>query len=70
MKIDKNVPIPNNRKYYPLKDMLIGDSFFVATKNEIEKTNARSAAASAGIRHGRKYVSRSVKGGIRIWRTE
>ena len=69
--IEKGVPIQRRRidmEVYPFADMEIGDSF-LATKENSENPHAiRSAAYEAGKRFGRKYVTRSVEGGIRVWR--
>jgi len=72
-KIDKNIPIPrprgggNYKSKYPWRYMEIGDSFFIETKSQ------KSAAAYArvvGPRIGAKFATRSVPGGIRVWRIE
>ena len=70
MKVDKNIPIPRNKHSYPLKDMEIGDSFFVEVKNNAEKHTVRSSVNYTGGLLGHKYATRSVENGIRIWRIE
>ena len=69
IKIDKGVPLPVtytvNLKY-PWLEMEIGDSFFVnATQSRIG-----SHAWQMGNRHNRKFTTRKVDGGVRVWRVE
>lgn len=67
-RIEKGIEVPTIRRtsVYPLADMEPGDSFFVPG----ESVRDRSAAAARlwGRRNDRKFVSRSVDGGVRIWR--
>ena len=65
--IEKNVPIPlgHAAAKYPLREMEIGDSFFVPG---IGKASDFSASYMAGKRLGRKFTIRAVEGGIRVWR--
>ena len=65
-KIDKRVPLPLARLgKYPWREMQVGDSFLV----EREDQRAMGAKAStAGRRLGRKFATRVVEGGIRVWR--
>ena len=71
IKIDKDVDLPERGagrpNTYPFGEMEVGDSFFV---DGIPKERVRSAANQYGIRHGRKYATRSVDGGIRVWRAQ
>lgn len=73
-KIDRNVPLPKERKAankrYPLSDMRIGDSFFVGGREDFER--ARLAATNYGRRNKLKFSSRLAddKDGGRIWRIE
>lgn len=69
--IDKGIPIPTRchgrrgvRVLYPFPDMEIGDSFFV----EGSASSVESAASSYGKRTGRKFTTRYVDGGARVWR--
>lgn len=71
-KIDKGIPMPDptrNRptKRYPIRDMKVGDSFIIPTK-ELPKHVGQSVRNSAGY-YGRKVSVRKVKGGVRVWRT-
>lgn len=69
-KIEKGVPFPaalaNTRKY-PLHEMEPGDSLFIPNKT--------TSAISGSLIHarrtlGREFVSRTVEGGVRVWRTK
>lgn len=65
-KIEKAVPIPRGNAKYPFKEMQVGDSFFVP-KDRVK--NAQIAAYAWAKRNGVVLASRSVDGGLRIWRT-
>lgn len=59
---------------YPFKDMAVGDSFFVPTKNGKTPAQTRNSITGAVAYHtkaypGRRFVSRVVEGGVRFWRT-
>lgn len=79
-KIDRGVPLPAGKargyqRQYPFDKMKVGDSFFVATKEQKAKqTNLLNAAA-----HFRNYARTAAgklfriktgleTGGIRVWR--
>ena len=68
IKVDKGIPIPKwqQRRKYPWREMKVGDSFFVAG----EKDTHRMASAANGIRKLLKmeFVTRTEKGGVRVWR--
>lgn len=65
-KIEKGVPVPREHWHkYPLRHMEVGDSI-VLPKSESEKI--RKASHMHGVRHNRKYVTRSTDEGIRLWR--
>lgn len=75
IKIEKNIPI-QGRKYdmYPFKEMKVKDSFFIPVDGEIKNKRSVQHKFSGlcsyfGRKLGRKYISRSVDGGIRVWRT-
>ncbi len=81
-KIEKGIELPSlsskrgvergrygKSRDYPFKDMIIGDSFLIQEPEEIWG-KARKAAALWGKRHDRKYTTRQVDGGLRVWRTE
>lgn len=73
--IEKNVPIPasrrDNQNKYPLALMEIGDSFFMTPEpgQKVSVLQARISATTVyfGKRTSRKFASRSVAGGIRVW---
>ena len=68
LKIEEGIPIPKMRlRKYPWEDMKVGDSFFVPDGNN---NTIQTAASYAGKRHNRKYCTRQVNGGIRVWRIE
>jgi len=71
MIIEKNIPIPTKNKY-PLLDMEVGDSFFVSVEaGDLPKTRTRlNTAISRKGNTGRAFITRSVDGGLRVWRTE
>ncbi len=69
MKIDKNIEMPMYKnKRYPFDELKVGDSFLVDT---ITKTSQFSSFVSyARLKTGKKFVTRAVEGGVRVWRTE
>lgn len=78
IQIEKDVPIPadDSRRVskYPFRDMEVGDSFFVACENGNPAKAAiavRSSAIIWGKRKGhRKFTTRIVEGGVRVWRIQ
>ena len=68
IEIEKNIPLPLNLSDLPFVRMEIGDSFLV--KYPKGKFAARKAMRIYMTKHGGKFISRSVEGGLRIWRTE
>ncbi len=73
--IDERVPVPKPRLgggKYPWGEMKVGDSFFVAVDKEppsaVQGTVSGSARAY-GKKHGQKFTTRIVDGGVRVWRT-
>lgn len=70
--IEKGIPVPKQvgagrRNKYPFDAMEVGDSFFI--KDTKVKTISRTCGHH-GKRLGRKFASRTVDGGVRVWRTE
>lgn len=66
--IEKFVPIPvgyAKKKKYPFAEMEIGDSILFCGS---DMKKARSYSHAFGVRHGMKFVTRLVDGGMRIWR--
>lgn len=72
--IEKGIEPPKGqmgrRRSYPFPDMEIGDSFFVPFEEGDLKVKAavQAAATHYGKRHGMKFATRSIEGGIRVWR--
>ncbi len=70
--IEKGIPVPKmtgagRKTKYPFESMQVGDSFFV--KDGTVKTLSRSCG-TYGKRLERKFTSRTVDGGARVWRVE
>ena len=72
--IEEKVPMPKPRlggAKYPWGEMKVGDSFFVAVENEQPSTVQGTVAGSArayGKKHGNKFTTRIIDGGVRVWR--
>lgn len=70
-KIEKGVPIPTWHDKYPLRDMEVGDSFFIPLSNDKKKnTSARNVLWQCSKPLGIKIATRTVDGGMRVWRKE
>ena len=70
--IEQGIEIPplssRGRKYkYPWPEMEPGDSVFFSDKTS---SQISGSCQSWGKRHGQKFVTRTVEGGVRVWRTE
>ena len=69
-------PIPKDvgpPSHYPFGDLKVGDSFFVpatAGHRALVSARVRSAASVTRWRHieGMQFKTRSVDGGVRVWR--
>jgi hypothetical protein len=55
-------------KKYPIPDMKIGDSFLVP-KQELHRNLAQSVRNVASS-HKMKVATRTVEGGVRVWRVK
>lgn len=55
------------RRKYPFKEMAIGDDEFF--EGEDSEGRAAHAARTYGYRNGKVFSTRTVEGGVRIWRT-
>lgn len=72
IQIDKDIPVfaqqhPSRReRKYPLNEMAVGDSFFVAGQKTTG--SAASNARTYGKNNRKRFTVRSIEGGIRIWR--
>ena len=66
IKIDKGIPLPDNISDYArtLTQMEVGDSFLITTIT----SSQRSMLYRKMKQHGKKFVSRAVVGGLRVWR--
>jgi hypothetical protein len=72
--IEKGVPIlPQKRpgagrkSKYPFRDMEVGDSFMALG---VAPITVRRAAYWSGRRLNKKFMTRTVEGGVRVWRVE
>jgi hypothetical protein len=63
IKIETGLPIPDRAKY-PVAQMNVGDSFFVAGKTSATISGALAYYRSDGVR----LATRTVDGGVRVWR--
>lgn len=74
MNIEKGIPAPESalkgRTKYPWPKMDIGDSVFFEGEPGGTQCNASKASIMYGKRTGKKFASRSIDGGVRIWRIE
>lgn len=70
--IDKHIPLPARTSKYPLFQMEVGDSFFVAAKTNKHKLQVAVCLAAIRCRDrtGWRFKTQQVDGGIRCWRTE
>lgn len=71
IKVEKNVPIPPQMRprssAIPFEKMEIGDSIFIPCKDKKAKGRATSSVAMYAKKHGVKFTTRTVTGGIRVW---
>ena len=69
-----NIPIPPKQAVqikYPLRDLEIGESFLVTVPEWGVKAKFQAAAMQAArCVKGKKFTSRQVAEGIRVWRTD
>jgi hypothetical protein len=72
-KIDKSVPMPANvqttREKYPLAELEVGDSFFVALTDPKQVKNLRSSMAVRAKKLEIKIAAFADDTGVRVWRT-
>lgn len=82
--IDKGIPCPpwrvkakgkklGERKIRQWSRMEVGDSFFEPCKPAQAhrlRTSVSAGASAAGARLGRRFETRIVPGGVRVWRTK
>lgn len=79
--IEYDIPLPTDRRggaptTYPLATMRVGGSFLVPCDPVTPEDRRRVSAAVAGYTARRKtagdpvkFVTRTVDGGLRVWRT-
>lgn len=70
--IEKNVPLlekaAGRKAKYPLASMEVGDSFVVPLKYPKQRSPVHSVASIFGKKHGRKFTTRRIDNGVRVWR--
>ncbi|MEE9532689.1 MAG: hypothetical protein V3W52_17055 [Syntrophobacteria bacterium] len=66
-KIDKKIPAPGSSKDYPFEKLEVGHSFLVPVE---ESQDARNAAHTFKKATGWNFKTKSVEGGVRVWRIE
>lgn len=71
--IDKDVPVPADRKRYPFSEMQPGESVFIPDA----RTNGAECAAAHNLAAKRRkkgvscrFAARNVEGGMMVWRIE
>jgi hypothetical protein len=74
MEVERGVPFPSTSKVskyrFPLGEMDIGDSFFVEAREGLFLNSARSLISRYGKTFGRRFATRVLAGGFRVWRIE
>lgn len=68
MLVEKGIPIPETRAKYPFKTMEVGESVLIA--DESVWARASNAAFMVGARGGKRFKTRKMSDGLRIWRIE
>ena len=78
-KIEQDVPLPprrngSDRRKYPLREMAVGDSIFVALNDGVNTRKVYHSISMAITyeqkRSTSRFTRRTVEGGIRVWRYE
>lgn len=67
-KIERGIPVPSARGAlikYPWAEMEVGDSLFFPAGNH---PSVSAISGQWATRHGRKFTTRKVDGGVRVWR--
>ena len=65
VEIEIGVPLPAGRRKYPFRELGVEESFLVRGGKAVILSNL---ANRYGKKLGRKYVVRTVDGGVRVWR--
>ncbi len=72
--IEKGVPKPDKKGMkakYPLGQMEVGDSFLIPTEGKDAQRSVQTECGSHWTRlKPKKFASRQVEGGVRIWRVQ
>ena len=77
--VETGIPTPvgyrhENRRKYPWKEMRVGDSFYVPTRQDQStnklQTSMGATAAGARKRLHARYTVRIEGDGVRVWRVE
>lgn len=70
MRLDDNIPIPRRSTVTrgAFARMKVGQSAFFPDEPLGSQSRPAQAAYAWGARNGRKFLARSVNGGVRIWR--
>ena len=70
IKIDRNVPVPRSisRAKYPFGELEVGESFLIPGKRTVD-ISGTIGLARVKFRPW-KFASRTVEGGVRVWRIE
>lgn len=58
------------RGKFPFPALEVGQSFFVPCSSAVEKNAIRVSARYYGHKLRRKFITRSVENGVRVWRVE
>lgn len=66
MKVEKGIPIPDEKVRYPYEELEVGDSFLVVDESIHNVCNKN---VRAGRKLGIRLTARSVTNGVRVWRT-
>lgn len=72
IEIEKGVPVAPKAggaspPKYPWKKMAVGDSFFVP-KVKPSSLSRQAHLAAQAIGNGTRFITRTVEGGVRVWR--
>lgn len=73
IKIEKGIPIPargGSEAHYPWENMEVGDSFLVPGKGKTSKSLYVMVTKANKRYSPRRFISRAVKGGTRVWRIQ
>jgi hypothetical protein len=75
IEIESGIPLPSEprgRKIkYPIAALQVGQSFLVACAPEDSRKQIKSVGSLCGLhtkKTGHRFTSRTVEGGIRVWR--